>query len=92
MTGRVRRKLGLAEATRRAAPAEPATCWLCERPRGSRVEWHHPLPKSRGGRATVPVHPICHRTIHTAASNAELAARAADPAEGADLFCAEFLA
>lgn len=57
--------------------AEPATCWLCGRPLGRRTEWHHPRPKSRGGRETVPVHPICHRTIHAQFSNAELARIAA---------------
>jgi len=55
------------------APADAARCWLCERPLGRRVEWHHPVPKSRKGRETVPVHPICHRTIHATLSNAELA-------------------
>ena len=50
-----------------------STCWLCERPLGRKVEWHHPHPKSRGGRETVPVHPICHRTIHARFSNADLA-------------------
>lgn len=49
------------------------TCWLCLRPLGRRVEWHHPVPKSRGGRETVPLHPICHRTIHARFTNAELA-------------------
>jgi hypothetical protein len=52
---------------------ETMTCWLCERPLGRRVEWHHPVPKSRGGRTTVALHPICHRTIHAALSNVELA-------------------
>lgn len=47
-------------------------CWLCARPLGRRIERHHPLPKSRGGRETVPVHPICHRAIHANLSNAEL--------------------
>jgi hypothetical protein len=47
-------------------------CWLCGRSLGRRIEYHHPVPKSRGGRATVPVHPICHRTLHRAFSNAEL--------------------
>ena len=47
-------------------------CWLCSRPLGARVEWHHPVPKSRGGRAKVPIHPICHRTLHARFSNAEL--------------------
>lgn len=47
-------------------------CWLCARPLGRRVEWHHPVPKSRGGREVVPLHPICHRAIHASLSNAEL--------------------
>lgn len=48
-------------------------CWLCERPIGSRYELHHPVPKSRGGRETVPHHRICHRTLHARFTNAELA-------------------
>ena len=52
------------------APAEP--CWLCERPLGEVVEWHHPVPKSRGGRGKVAVHPICHQTIHAQFTNAQL--------------------
>lgn len=52
---------------------EAAQCWLCGRPLGLKVEWHHPVPKSRGGREVVPVHPICHRTVHATLSNAELA-------------------
>ena len=51
---------------------EGAACFLCGRPLGRKVEWHHPVPKSRGGRDTVPVHPICHRAIHAALSNKEL--------------------
>ncbi|HTU13213.1 MAG TPA: HNH endonuclease [Allosphingosinicella sp.] len=54
------------------------TCFLCRRPLGRRVEQHHPVPKSRGGRETVPVHPICHRTIHAVLTNAELARGFAD--------------
>ena len=50
----------------------PDTCWLCERPLGKRIEKHHPVPKSRGGRATEPVHPICHRTLHASLTNKEL--------------------
>lgn len=53
--------------------ADGMTCWLCARPLGKRLEWHHLRPKSRGGRDTVPLHPICHRTIHANFSNAELA-------------------
>jgi len=47
-------------------------CWLCARPLGQRIEWHHPVPKSRGGREKRPIHPICHRSLHARFSNAEL--------------------
>ena len=60
---------------------EGATCWLCERPLGARTEWHHPVPKSRRGRVTVALHPICHRTIHANFSNGELARCGADLAQ-----------
>ena len=57
-------------------PADPEPpqppCFLCGRALGKRVQWHHPVPKSRGGRETVPVHPICHRAIHAALTNKEL--------------------
>jgi hypothetical protein len=81
MTGRVKRKAGLAAAAALAERgAEPLTCALCERPLGTKVEWHHLVPKSEGGRITAPVHPICHRTIHATLPNAELARVYADPA------------
>lgn len=51
---------------------EPLRCFLCDRPIGRRAQWHHAVPKSRGGRETVPVHPICHRAIHATLSNKEL--------------------
>ncbi len=54
------------------APAATPRCWLCERPLGSQVEWHHPVPKSRKGRETVAVHPICHQTLHARFTNREL--------------------
>jgi hypothetical protein len=54
------------------ADNDDARCWLCGRPLAARVEYHHPIPKSRGGRETVAVHPICHRTLHKTFSNAEL--------------------
>jgi hypothetical protein len=38
------------------------------------VEYHHPVPKSRGGRDTVPIHPICHRALHKSFSNKQLEA------------------
>ena len=52
---------------------QPLTCWLCCRPLGERVQWHHTVPKAKRGRDTVPVHPICHRAIHKAFRNAQLA-------------------
>jgi hypothetical protein len=52
---------------------EGEACFLCGRALGRRTEWHHPIPKSRGGRGTVPVHPVCHRAIHRALDNKALA-------------------
>jgi hypothetical protein len=68
------RKRTLARLVSTVSSADDSTCWLCSRPLGSRVEYHHPVPKSRGGRERVAVHPICHRTLHKTFSNAELAA------------------
>lgn len=51
----------------------PLTCWLCRRPIATRLQWHHPVPKAKKGRGTVPVHPICHKAIHANFTNAELA-------------------
>ena len=48
-------------------------CWLCARPFATRIQWHHTVPKSKKGRATVPVHAICHKAIHANFTNAELA-------------------
>ncbi|HTJ65480.1 MAG TPA: HNH endonuclease [Alphaproteobacteria bacterium] len=56
-----------------------APCWLCGRPLGRRAEWHHPRPKSRGGRDRVAVHPICHRAIHANFTNTELARLPPEP-------------
>jgi len=53
-------------------PPVTPRCWLCGRLLGRKIEWHHPTPKSRGGRITVPAHPICHRAIHASFSNTEL--------------------
>jgi len=81
MTGRVKRKAGLAAAEALLErTAAVSVCALCGRPLGARVEWHHLVPKSEGGRETAPVHPICHRTIHATLANAELARAYADPA------------
>lgn len=72
MPKRGMRAIAEAEVARREQQA-PAACWLCARPLGRRVEWHHPVPKARGGRTTVPVHPICHRSLHATLTNADLA-------------------
>ncbi|WP_237437572.1 HNH endonuclease [Altericroceibacterium endophyticum] len=40
---------------------------------GQRIHWHHTVPESKGGRQIVPLHPICHRTIHANFTNAQLA-------------------
>ena len=50
----------------------PATCWLCGRPLGKTIVWHHPVPKSRGGRDTVSMHPICQQTLTANFTNSEL--------------------
>lgn len=73
MSGRVRRKQVAAAMAAATTEVSAETCALCDRPLGRKIEWHHVLPKSEGGRDTVPLHPICHRTIHASASNAELA-------------------
>ncbi len=61
------------------ADSSGLTCWLCERPIATRLQWHHPVPRSKKGRSTVPVHPICHKTIHATFTNAELARIGDDP-------------
>lgn len=72
--------------------ANSPTCWLCNRPLGRRIEYHHPVPKSRGGRETRAMHPICHRTLHVRFSNAELQKIGDDPAALAtDLEVGRFL-
>ena len=50
----------------------PLPCWLCGRPTGETIVWHHPVPKSRGGRETVPMHPICQKMLITQFTNSEL--------------------
>ena len=53
-------------------PVVAAPCWLCGRPTGKTIVWHHPVPKSRGGRAVVPMHPICQQTVIANFTNSEL--------------------
>ncbi len=45
---------------------------------GKLVVWHHPVPKSRGGRDVVPMHPICQQTLTANFTNAELQRYALD--------------
>lgn len=54
------------------APTPSAPCWLCSRPTGKTIVWHHPVPKSRGGREVVPMHPICQQTLIANFTNSEL--------------------
>ncbi|ALN75321.1 MULTISPECIES: HNH endonuclease [unclassified Aureimonas] len=60
----------LADEEAERAPPEP--CWLCGRPLGKTVDRFHPIPKSRGGKDTVPVHPICRETIDANFTASEL--------------------
>ncbi|WP_353216126.1 HNH endonuclease [Sandarakinorhabdus sp.] len=68
-------------------------CWLCGPPLGSKIELHHPVPRARGGRATVQLHPICHQAIHSRFANGQLARIGADRAALlADAGLAQFVA
>jgi len=60
------------EAEEAQAAAEVVSCWLCGRPMGETTVWHHPVPKSRGGRDVVPMHPICQQTLMANFTNSEL--------------------
>lgn len=60
------------------APVEVVPCWLCGRPMGKSIVWHHPVPKSRGGRDVVPMHPICQQTLISNFTNSELQRHALD--------------
>lgn len=59
------------EADEGETPPTPP-CWLCGRPTGATIVWHHPVPKSRGGRDVVPMHPICQQTLIANFTNSEL--------------------
>ncbi len=58
-----------------ATEEDAVTCWLCMRPMGEIVEWHHPIPKSRRGKEKFQIHPICHQTIHANFTNSDLEKR-----------------
>ncbi|VXC98133.1 hypothetical protein [Sphingomonas sp. AX6] len=61
-------------------PVEAVICWLCSRPTGKTIVWHHPIPKSRGGRDVVPMHPICQQTLIANFTNSELQRHGTDVA------------
>ncbi len=54
------------------APVPVPPCWLCGRPTSKTIVWHHPVPKSRGGRDVVPMHPIFQQTLIANFTNSEL--------------------
>jgi hypothetical protein len=54
------------------SPEVAVPCWLCGRPTGKIIIWHHPVPKSRGGRDVVPMHPICQQMLTANFTNSEL--------------------
>ncbi|ASG21005.1 hypothetical protein FBZ91_117104 [Nitrospirillum viridazoti] len=58
-----------------APDSQPGLCALCDRPLvpGPSVEQHHLVPRSQGGRVTVPLHRVCHRKIHAELSGRDLA-------------------
>ena len=73
MTGRIRRKLMEAPQVAVSAP-ERVLCELCGRAiEPSQLDLHHLIPKSQGGRETIPLHRICHRQIHALLTEKELA-------------------
>jgi 5-methylcytosine-specific restriction endonuclease McrA len=55
------------------APKALEPCGLCGRPFGQKIEMHHLIPKSQGGKTTIALHPICHRTLHALFNEKELA-------------------
>jgi hypothetical protein len=46
---------------------------------GPSVDRHHLVPKTAGGRATVRMHRICHRKIHSVLDERALASAYAEP-------------
>ena len=47
-------------------------CPICKRDFGDNTEDHHLIPKSLGGKVTVPLHQVCHSKIHHTFSEREL--------------------
>lgn len=53
-------------------PTTAVACWLCARQTGKTIVWHHPVPKSRGGRDVAPMHPICQQMLVATFTNSDL--------------------
>jgi len=70
--GRKHRQDPYGAADREEAAPPPVLCWLCGRPTTKAVVWHHPVPKSRGGRDVVPMHAICQQTLMANFTTSEL--------------------
>ncbi|WP_091903665.1 HNH endonuclease signature motif containing protein [Chitinasiproducens palmae] len=70
----VKRRLRQLDPPTSPAP-QTARCGLCGRPlpADATVDQHHLVPRSQGGRATVPIHRICHQKIHSVLTERELA-------------------
>lgn len=50
-----------------------AHCGLCHRVLGiERIQYHHLVPKTFGGKVVVPMHQICHRKVHSLFTEREL--------------------
>jgi len=74
VAGRVRRKLLAARGLGFPRERPALTCALCARPLpAAQADAHHLIPRSEGGKETVPLHRICHRQIHALFSETELA-------------------
>jgi len=56
-------------------------CPLCGREMvaGPSVDLHHWVPKSRGGWEAAPMHRVCHRAVHAALDEREIADAYATP-------------
>jgi hypothetical protein len=43
------------------------SCYLCQQPfaKNDKVEFHHPIYKTKGGSGTAPTHKACHHKHHS---------------------------
>lgn len=47
-------------------------CPICNRELDDYIEDHHLIPKTFGGKVTIPLHQVCHSKIHHTFSEREL--------------------